>query len=276
MTQHSSLQQDFVSRPRKYFSDLSSCGAAWFAAGNSFFAYQSGSLGGFHLGGVWAGILQLVAAVFVFGGQVQATYRGGAYAVPFWRLGHVNLVSAIVMLTIPLFGSNSGLVGSALLPGVTLLLWATGEYQIGWVKDREESLLATDPVGRAASEKRIAAGYRRSILLYGVADFAAVVSTAISIGTVLPAVGAGGAGVLFVAAMYRSLVGHDEEKSAAEAARIPFLLYAAGYCIQAAASIVEPLSVVCNLCWAKAYHSLTVVVPRESADEYAARKSSRE
>ena len=276
MTQHSSLQQDFVSRPRKYFSDLSSCGAAWFAAGNSFFAYQSGSLGGFHLGGVWAGILQLVAAVFVFGGQVQATYRGGAYAVPFWRLGHVNLVSAIVMLTIPLFGSNSGLVGSALLPGVTLLLWATGEYQIGWVKDREESLLATDPVGRAASERIIAAGYRRSILLYGVADFAAVVSTAISIGTVLPAVGAGGAGVLFVVAMYRSLVGHDEEKSAAEAARIPFLLYAAGYCIQAAASIVEPLSVVCNLCWAKAYHSLTVVVPRESADEYVARKSSRE
>jgi hypothetical protein len=179
------------------------------------------------------------------------------------------------MLTIPLFAADPALAGSALLPGVTLLLWATGEYQIGWVKDREESLAATDSAGRADSAKMIAAGYRRSILLYGVADFAAVVSTAISIGTVLPAIGAGGAGVLFVVAMYRSLTGRDEEKSAAEAARIPFLLYAAGYCVQAAASIVEPLSVVCNLCWAKAYHSLTIVVDRESADKHAARQHSR-
>jgi hypothetical protein len=272
MTQRISLSNDIVSRSRKYLSDLSSCGAAWFAAGNSFFAYQSGSLGGFHLGGAWAGLLQLVAALFVFGGQVQATHRGGAYAVPFWRLGHVNLASAVVMIMVPFFSATGTSISSAMLPGVTLLLWATGEYQIAWVKDREEQLPAADARERAHLEKIIAAGYRRSIFLYGIADFAAVVSTAISIGRVLPAFGAAGAGLLFVSGIYRALTKRDDGSSAAEGARIPFLLYAAGYCVQATASIIAPLSVVCNLCWAKAYHSLTMVVSRESADEYAARQ----
>ncbi len=275
MTQYISISNDIVSRPRKYLSDLSSCGAAWFAAGNSFFAYQSGSLGGFYLGGVWAGLLQIVAAVFVFGGQVQATHRGGAYAVPFWRLGHVNLASAVVMITVPFFSATGSLIGSAMLPGVTLLLWATGQYQIGLVKDREEHLPGANVQEKAYLENIIATGYRRSIFLYGIGDFAAVVSTAISIGGVLPALGAAGAGLLFVLGIYCALTKRDDGSSAAERARIPFLLYAAGYCVQATASIIAPLSVVCNLCWAKAYHSLTMVVSRESADEYAARQNSR-
>jgi len=270
MNQVKFFLNDLSLRPKKYLSDVVVCAAAWFAAGNTLFAYSTGAFAGLQLSGAIAAFLQLCATFFIILGQVSATYRGATYSTPFTRLGHVNALSATIMLLSGASYLQWTQIQPLLLPIITLYLWAAGQYKMGAVRDFEELIAKATDEEKVKIEGAILRGTKLAIIFYGLADISAVTSTAASINLMLPILGCLLATALFIAGLWRSLLPNSETDVSADVGKIPFLLYAAGYLIQGVTSVVAPIAVGYNLCWARAYYCLTIRVKREGADFYPA------